>query len=315
MRNIPAEERMALKGRGIILNRDKETFSVRVITEDGTLTAQQLEAVAEAARRFGNGSAAMTARMTVELQCITYENIGPMEEFLAQHGLYSGGTGPRVRPIVPCKGTVCIHGIIDTQALARELHETFYKGWYDVKLPHKFKIGVGGCPNNCIKPGLNDFGIMGQRVPEYDMDDCSGCKKCGVIDICPMKAAFMNDDGLMEINKDLCNNCGKCVGACHFDCVSEKKVGYKIMVGGIWGKRQRIATVIDEVYTKEELFKMVEKALLLYREQGETGERFGMFIERIGTENFIAQLKSDEVLERKEAILAADLHTKSKATC
>lgn len=61
--------------------------------------------------------------------------------------------------------------------------------------------------------------------------------------------------------------------------------------------------------------RSIEKALLLYREQGETGERFGMFIERIGTDNFIAQLKSDDVLARKEEILAAPLHLESKATC
>ena len=28
-------------------------------------------------------------------------------------------------------------------------------------LPAKFKIGVGGCPNNCVKPTLNDIGIVG----------------------------------------------------------------------------------------------------------------------------------------------------------
>ena len=33
------------------------------------------------------------------------------------------------------------------------------------RLPHKFKIAVGGCPNNCVKPDLNDLGIIGQRVP------------------------------------------------------------------------------------------------------------------------------------------------------
>ena len=32
-------------------------------------------------------------------------------------------------------------------------------------LPGKFKIGVGGCPNNCIKPNLNDIGIVGAVLP------------------------------------------------------------------------------------------------------------------------------------------------------
>ena len=35
-----------------------------------------------------------------------------------------------------------------------EIHERFYHGYREVKLPHKFKIAVGGCPNNCVKPDL-----------------------------------------------------------------------------------------------------------------------------------------------------------------
>ena len=80
------------------------------------------------------------------------------------------------------------------------------------------------------------------------------------------------------------------------------------MVGGIWGKRQRLGTVIDGIYTKEQVFEMVERALLLYREQGKTGERFGVFIDRIGVDSFIAQLKAGDVMERKQAILDAPLH-------
>ena len=60
---------------------------------------------------------------------------------------------------------------------------------------------------------------------------------------------------------------------------------------------------------------MVERALLLYREQGKTGERFGMFIERIGTDNFIAQLKAGDVMERKQAILDATFQHEAGATC
>lgn len=315
MLNITDAEKKALKGRGYIMTRDGQHFIARVITIDGVLTEAELAKLGEAAKKYGNGQVAMTSRLTVEVQGLTYDTIEPFNALIAEAGLYTGGTGSRVRPVVPCKGSVCIHGLIDTQALARELHEKFYKGWYDVKLPHKFKIGIGGCPNNCIKPGLNDFGIMGQLAPAYDPDDCSGCKKCAVVEKCPVKAAHLDEDGVMQIDYDACNNCGKCVGTCNFDCVTEKKAGYKIMVGGIWGKRQRLATVIDEIYTKEEVFEMIERALLLYREQGQTGERFGKYIERIGAENFVRQLKAGDVMERKQAILDAKLHLEGGATC
>ena len=304
MLKLTADEKKALKGRGIILNRDGESFIARVITVDGTLTSQQMNVIAQAAEQFGSGKVAMTSRMTVEVQGLTYENLEPFTQFLAEHDLYTGGTGTRVRPVVPCKGTVCVHGLIDTQALAREIHEVFYKGWYDVKLPHKFKIGIGGCPNNCIKPGLNDFGIMGQRVPKYNAEMCKACGKCNVCTSCPMKICTTGEDGKMIPNPELCTNCGKCIDACPFHAVEEVTVGYKIMVGGIWGKRQRLATVIDRVFTKDEVMSLIEKTLLLFREQGYAGERLGLMIERMGVDNFVEQLLSDDVLSRKQAILA-----------
>ena len=303
---ITDAEKKALKGRGYIMTRDGEHFIARLITVDGVLTSEQFTVAAEAAEKFGNGQLAMTSRLTIEVQGLTYDTIEPFNEYISKAGLYTGGTGSRVRPIVACKGTVCIHGLIDTQGLARELHEKFYKGWYDIKLPHKFKIGVGGCPNNCIKPSLNDFGIMGQRMPEYDSKDCHGCGRCLASERCPVHAAHM-ENGVMEIDRTLCTSCGKCIDNCVFHTVSEKKAGYAVFVGGLWGKRQRMGNRLPEIYTKEEVFQLVEKAILLYREQGWTGERFGAFIDRIGPDNFIAQLTSDEVLARKQSILDAPL--------
>ena len=33
-------------------------------------------------------------------------------------GLWVGGTGAKVRPVVCCKGSVCVHGLVNTQGLA-----------------------------------------------------------------------------------------------------------------------------------------------------------------------------------------------------
>lgn len=292
MSEVTAEEKKALKGRGIILSRDGEHFVARILTVDGTLSAPQLAALQEAAEKYGNGRVALTTRLQVEVQGIPYENIEPMCELLAQAGLYSGGTGSRVRPIVSCKGTVCVHGLIDTQALARELHEKFYLGWHEVTLPHKFKIGIGGCPNNCAKPDINDFGIMGQRTPLYDEADCKQCKKCSVEAKCPVKAAQKGEDGIMHIDTAKCVGCGNCIDACNFKIVHEKQRGYKIMVGGYWGKRRHMPTALDGVFTHDELLSILEQSLTLFRDGGKTGERFGDYIDRIGFENFVAQLKT-----------------------
>ena len=311
---VTEAERKAVKGRGFLSNKDGVGFSARIITVNGVITADQNKAIAEAAEKFGNGKVTFTSRLTVELPGIKYEDIEPFTEFIGRYGLITGGTGSRVRPVVACKGTVCVHGIVDTQELAKEIHDEFYVGWYDVKLPHKFKIGVGGCPNNCVKPDLNDFGIVGQRVPEYDGDSCCGCKVCSVLEHCPVEALSLKD-GHMVMDLDKCNNCGKCVGTCAFDTIEEKAVGYKLYIGGKWGKRVRPGTPIDRVFTKEEVMAIIEKTILLYREQGQTGERFGQTVDRIGFETFVTQMLSDDVLARKEEILKAPLHLEGGAKC
>ena len=61
--------------------------------------------------------------------------------------------------------------------------------------------------------------------------------------------------------------------------------------------------------------KVIEKAILLYRELGITGERFAQTIQCIGFENFKAQLLSDDVLSRKQQILDAKLYLVGGAKC
>lgn len=315
MTTISAEEIKRVKGMGFLNNRGTDLFSMRVITENGVLTAAQMKNLTEVADKYGNGQIAMTSRLTVELPGIKFEDIDTVREYIAKEGMVTGGTGSRVRPVVSCKGTVCQYGLIDTQALAKEIHKVFYEGYYDVKLPHKFKIAVGGCPNNCVKPDLNDLGIVGQRIPNFDEDLCNGCKKCSVEAACPMGAAKV-EDGLLEINKDVCNNCGRCIGSCRFDAIEDGQTGYKIYLGGRWGKKVAQGHAMSKIFTsKEEVMKIIEKAILLFREQGKTGERFAATIERLGFENVEAQLLSDEILERKQEILDAQLHLTGGATC
>jgi dissimilatory sulfite reductase (desulfoviridin) alpha/beta subunit len=253
--------------------------------------------------------------LTVEVQGIPYDKIEDFRSYIAKEGLVTGGTGSKVRPVVSCKGTTCQYGSIDTFAMSEEIHERFYNGYSDVRLPHKFKIAVGGCPNNCVKPDLNDLGVVGQMIPNFDEDFCNGCKKCPVEETCPINAAKVVD-GVLDINEDECNNCGRCVGKCHFDSIEDGKVGYRIYIGGMWGKRPARGIPLSKIFTdKDEAMDVIEKAILLYREQGKTGERFARTIERLGFENVESQLLSNDLFDRKQEILEAKLHVTGGATC
>ena len=313
---VSREEETRVKALGFL--RDKTTndkFNGRVITKNGKITAQEAKTIAEAAELFGSGEVTMTSRLTMEIQGVPFDQIEPMREYLLQAGLETGGTGSKVRPVVSCKGTTCQYGLIDTFALSEEIHERFFHGYASVKLPHKFKIAVGGCPNNCVKPDLNDLGIIGQRIPQVDLEKCRGCKVCQIEQNCPIKVAKVVD-GKIVIHETECNHCGRCVGTCPFHAVENGINGYRIYIGGRWGKKVARGRYLDKVFTeKEEVLSVVEKAILLFREQGITGERFADTVARIGFENVQEQLLSDDLLERKEENIKAQKHLKGGATC
>lgn len=315
MLNLTDAEKKAYKARGIILTRDGEHFIERVVSPNGVFTNDQIQAVTTAAKKYGSGKVALTTRLTMEIMDVPFENIEACCQEMYDAGLYVGGTSSLVRPIVACKASYCVHGLMDVHPFSEKVFNEFYVKWHTIRLPHKFKIGIGGCPNNCVKPAYHDFGLMGQSVPDYDPDLCNACKKCSVIDKCPVKAAVQDENGNLVIDAEKCTNCGKCVGQCNFDSIEEKAHGYKITIGGIWGKTQRLGTPVPGIYSEEEVMKLIEKCLLLYREQGITGERFGRTLDRIGPDNFIAQLLSDDVLDRKQEILDAQLHLVGGATC
>ncbi len=313
---VTEEEKKAVKALGFLFDKNTaDRFNCRVITRNGKITSEESRVISEAAAIYGSGAIAMTTRLTIEIQGVPYANIEPLRAYLAEAGLETGGTGSKVRPVVSCKGTTCQYGLIDTFSLSEEIHERFFKGYSGVKLPHKFKVAVGGCPNNCVKPDLNDLGIVGQRVPEIDFDKCRGCKVCQIVNNCPIKAASVVD-GKIVVDTDACNHCGRCIGKCPFKCFTGYTNGYRIYIGGRWGKRVAQGRFLDKVFTdRAEVLDIVEKAILLFRDQGITGERFADTVARLGFENVQAQLLSDDLLAHKEENLAAQKHLVGGATC
>ncbi len=288
---IPAEEITRVKGLGFLWDKTTpDCFNGRVITRNGKMTAKEMAAIAEAAEKFGNGEVTMTVRLTAEIQKVPFENIEPLREFLKERGLETGGTGAKVRPVVSCKGTTCQYGLIDTFALSEAIHKRFYEGWHDVKLPHKFKIAVGGCPNNCVKPDLNDLGIVGQRVPVIDLEKCRGCKVCQIEKNCPIHVPKVVN-GKVVVDDAQCNHCGRCLNKCPFKAFEEYIPGYKVYIGGRWGKKVARGKFLSKLLTSpEEVLDVIEKAITLFRDQGQQGERFADTVERLGFEEVEKQL-------------------------
>ena len=301
------EQITSVKGRGFLRNRGTDCFSGRIVTVAGLFTPTELHAIAECAEKFGNGKVIFTARLAAEIVGIPFDKIPEAEAFMAERGLYFGGTGAKVRPITACKGTTCVYGNIDTQALAKVIYDKFYIGMRDVKLPHKFKIGVGGCPNSCMKPSLNDVGVEGCKAFSFDSELCRGCKKCAVAESCPTKAvSVVNGKAVIDTSK--CTSCGVCVGKCPFGAVPKEAASVcRIFVGGTWGKTQRMGTLLNSVYSADEVPTVIEKVMLWYKENGYVKERLGATVDRIGTDALEAAIATDDLITRKDDILAKPL--------
>ena len=300
---LKKEDVVSVKGRGFLRNRGTDCFSGRLVSVAGIFSPDELRAIAECAEKFGSGKVIFTARLSAEIVGIPFEMIPEAEAFMKERNLYFGGTGAKIRPITACKGTTCVYGNIDTHALANIIHNKFYVGMKDVKLPHKFKIGIGGCPNSCMKPSLNDVGIEGCRSFEFDREKCKGCKVCAVAEGCPSRAVSV-ESGKASVDPEKCTKCGVCVGKCPFGAVPKEASGAsKIYVGGTWGKIRREGIMLSGTYTFDEIPEVIEKVMLWYKENGYQKERLRQTIDRIGIDALEAAIGTNDLTERREEII------------
>lgn len=186
-----------VKALGFLHCKGTNNFNCRVITGNGKLSNAHMRRITEAAEKFGNGEVAMTTRLTVEIQGVPYENIAPIREYLAEEGLATGGTGSKVRPVVSCKGTTCPVRPVRHLRLLGEDPQDVLRGLARRRAAPQVQDRPGRLPEQLRKPDLNDFGIIGQRVPAFESEKCRTCKTCAVEKNCPIGAAKLTDAGLV----------------------------------------------------------------------------------------------------------------------
>jgi dissimilatory sulfite reductase (desulfoviridin) alpha/beta subunit len=269
-----------LKAGGLMKQKEPDLFSVRLRVVGGHLTAEQLEKLAEASRTYGRGHVHLTTRQGVEIPFVAFKDIESLRADLGRAGLEFGACGPRVRTITACQGGSCSHGLIDSQALAVRIDERVFGR---SGLPHKFKIGITGCPNACIKPQENDLGIMGIVLKTFHEDLCDRCGLC--VHACPIPGALEVVDDRLVYREDICVRCGNCIAACPTDAWERTGAGYALFVGGKMGKRPRFGDRLPlEVQNEDDILAIIDRTIDWYAANGTKGERFGDTLDRIGVE-------------------------------
>lgn len=270
----------ALKNGGFMRQVQKNNFSLRLKVVGGNLTADQLVTIAEISRTYGDGQVHLTSRQGVEIPFIRLENVEEVKQKLLDGGVYTGVCGPRVRTVTACQGSaICPSGCIDTYPLAVALSERYFGR----ELPHKFKFGVTGCMNNCLKAEENDVGVKGGYSIAWLPDACTLCGVC--LKAC-REDALTQEDSKIVLDAQKCNNCGRCVKSCPFDAWKGEPA-YIVSFGGTFGNRiARGEQILPILTSQDEVFRAADAALSFFDKYASPGERFRTAIERVGWDIF-----------------------------
>ncbi len=279
----PVFDSAAYKKVGMIQQRQKEYFAMRLRAVGGDLTAEQIRKIADVADKYGRGGVHLSTRQGVEIHYVHHTNLERARQELASGGVSMGACGPRVRIVVACPGVAtCRWGIIDTKEIARDLDARYF----GVETPHKFKMAVTGCPHNCAKATENDIGVMGAILPRWSPETCIDCQLC--VNTCPTKAIIREEpdapsEARYSLDEDTCIYCSICTASCPVDSWKATAAGYSLFIGGTMGKTPRLATLLKRLIPgKEELYRLIDASLRYYQNHGLKRERFGHMIDRIG---------------------------------
>ena len=270
----------ALKKGGFMRQKQKGYFSMRLQVVGGQLTSENVKTIYEVAEKYGKGYVHLTSRQGVEIPFIHVDDIEEVKEALAKGGCRQGVCGPRVRTVTACQGNaVCPSGNIDTEAIAQELDQRYFGR----ELPHKFKFGVTGCQNNCLKAEENDVGIKGALRVKWLEDSCIHCGVCEKA--CRPGAITVDADNKIVIDAEKCNLCGRCAKSCPVDAW-ETESAYQVSFGGLFGNSicKGDNQMIPPVTSEKQLFAVTDAAIDFFAEHAKPGERFRFTMERVGVD-------------------------------
>lgn len=207
-----------LKKNAFRITKERGITASRIRVPGGHLEAKYLSMIQNIADTYGNGMVHITSRQGFEIPGIKFEHMPEVNELLQpiiegldinQKTPGEGYTAAGTRNITACVGNrVCPYGCYDTSGFAQRIEKAIFPN--DLH----FKIALTGCPNDCAKVRMHDFGIMGMTEPQYEKDRCVSCGAC--VKACTKKSvgALQTVNYKVERNTEKCIGCGECVLAC-----------------------------------------------------------------------------------------------------
>lgn len=286
-----------LKKNAFRVTKVRGITASRIRVPGGHLDAKYLGMIQNIAETFGDGSVHMTVRQGFEISGIKYEDMPKVNELLQpiiegldinQNEKGKGYTSSGTRNISACIGNrVCPYACYDTTSFAKKIEKAVFPN--DLH----FKIAFTGCPNDCAKIRMHDFGIMGMTHPEYEKYRCINCKAC--VKTCKKKSvsALTTVNCKVERNHEKCIGCGECVLQCPTRAwTRSKEKYYRLTILGRTGKKNpRLGEDFIKWIDEDSIIKIIKNTYEYvdkYIDRSAPGgkEHIGYIVDRTGFEEF-----------------------------
>jgi len=302
-----------LKKNAFRITKQRGITASRIRVPGGHLDAEFLSVIQNIAQTYGNGTVHITSRQGFELPGIKFEDIAKVNELLQPviEGLdinqIEEGTGypaAGTRNVTACIGNrVCPYGCYDTSAFAQRIEKVIFPN--DLH----FKIALTGCPNDCAKVRMHDFGIMGMTEPQFNADRCISCGAC--VKVCKKKSveALETVNFRPRRNESKCIGCGECILSCPNSAWtrSEEKYYRFTLMGRTGKKNPRLGEDFIKWADEESITKIILNTYGYVTEHIDKGapggkEHIGYIIDRTGFEEYKKWALKDVVLSEKAEV-------------
>jgi NAD(P)H-nitrite reductase large subunit len=142
--------------KGVILQRDKQTFAVAPHIPCGVASPAVLRNIADIAEKYNAAALKLTSAERIAIVGVKEEDV---DKIWAELGMRRGSAvGLCIRSVKACPGTsFCKKGQQDSLGVGLKLDAKYH----GMELPGKCKIGVSGCMNQCAETCIKDIGLVG----------------------------------------------------------------------------------------------------------------------------------------------------------
>ena len=149
--------------QGIYGQRQPESQMVRVKVPFGGLTADQMDALGEAASKYAPlNKGHVTTRENVQYHHIKLEDSADFMRIVGNEGLSTReACGNTVRNVTGCPlAGVCSDEPFDVTPYAAAYSRYFVRHPYTQALPRKWKTAFSGCEKDCAITAIHDMGFI-----------------------------------------------------------------------------------------------------------------------------------------------------------